>query len=98
MRPGQIFIYSKNSDQKELSKNQEDGLKKAVQGKQTGQKELSKNKQTGQKELSLIIYNNNNRGTMNNNNIIIGGKAADARHLIAKHNKKRGTNSPLYLY
>lgn len=54
--PGQIFIYSKNSGQKELPKNKENGLKKAVQEKQPGQKRLPKNKQTGQKELSLIIY------------------------------------------
>ena len=73
------------------------GQKVLTKDKQTGQKVLITNKQTGQKILSLIIYNNN-RGTINNNNIIIGGKAADARHLIAKHNKKRGTNSPLYLY
>lgn len=53
---GQIFICSKNSGQKELSKNKENGLKKAVQEKQPGQKELPKNKQTGQKELPLIIY------------------------------------------
>lgn len=53
---GRFFIYSKNSGQKELSKNQKNGLKKEVQEKQPGQKELPKNKQTGQKELSLIIY------------------------------------------
>lgn len=72
------------------------GQKVLTKDKQTGQKVLITNKQTGQKMLILIIYNNN-RGTINNN-IIIGGKAADARYLIAKHNKKRGTNSPLYLY
>ena len=74
------------------------GQKVLTKDKQTGQKVLITNKQTGQKMLSLIIYNNNNRGTINNNNIIIGGKAADARYLITKYNKKRGINSPLYLY
>ena len=73
------------------------GQKVLTKDKQTDQKVLITNKQTGQKMLTLIIYNNNNRGTINNN-IIIGGKAAHARHLIGKHNKKRGTNSPLYLY